>query len=1503
MAVLGKITRILVKTLKYLFVLIILLFVFVIIAVNTPSVQTWLGQRAASYLASELGTKVEVGKIQLHFIKSAVLEDVFIEDHIHDTLLFSKSIKVELSGFDYKKQQLTVDKVTLSDTKAFIVKHKDQEDFNFQHLADYFSSDDTTTSTSKWKINFGKLILDNVDFTYKNAHHNTDVSANMNYNNIHVTEISGELSNIKLIEQSIFADIKGLKAREQCGMILEDLTTEAKVSNKSLICRNFNLKTKNSTAKGTLAFRYNDWEDYQDFIDSVEINGMLLEGTKIHFKDIAYFAKELNGLDKEVVLYGKMDGTVKDFKGQSLYLSFGEHSLFTGDLIMRGLPDIHSTYIEVDAQHLGTSKKDLEKIPTYPFNKNKFIKLPSELSRLGEVSYKGKYKGTIYNFVTNGAFKTSIGNAKTDIAIQIDTVKHKVNYLGLLVSEGFNLGKLLAVPELGAISLNSKVKGSGFTLKELNAIVDGKISSLSYNNYVYQDVTINGNIKNRIFNGALVSHDNNADFDFNGSIDFTGKIPDFDFISTINKINLKRLGFINSAEDGFISSQILMKLNGDNIDNLTGLINFDNTIYKTQDKEYKISTFDLTLDQITTDKSVKLTSNIFNLSVNGPFKISNMEGAFNQFLYAYYPAFVAKPKTKAVFTDAFKYKVTIRKFNTISELFLNDLMLSYNSVFEGDFDASKNIFNLNLKSDSVRYKDIRFNNSRIESYSQNNKINLVFKSDRIILTDSIALNNYFMYLVSKDKSTKFNLEWNNKTVPNNKGKLFGKIFFENNTATFSYEDIFLTARDSTWKMITANNTVIDSSGSLIINPIVFANGGQRLSINGTLSNRPKDKLIFEVSDFDLYQLSPFFGKSLKIKGIVNGSVTLQKSMGNLAFSSKLGFNKLNINDNNLGEGELNTEYFNADKYIYLDGFTSLGFTNFNGDKLKNISFNGYYYLDKKEESLDVNLDANPANLNLLNPYLKGILSLNSSLIVGNAKITGTPSKPVINGKFKITRCEMKIDYLNVTYNVIGLIEVLPDQIRFEELKIGDDLGRKDVFNGTLNGNIFHDNFKNMRIDYDINFSNMLVLNKPHIETEPFYGKVYASGNAGIFGFFNKIDMQINAKTDKNTLFTIPLDNPSQVGENNFIHFIVKDTLKNTEQIHQSGFTLDMSLEATQDAEAQIIFDEKSGDIIKARGAGNLKLVINNRGKFDMTGEYVINNGVYMFTLENFITKKFDIKKGSTINWSGSPYQAEIDITAVYKQRASVSPLFPYETTNDDIKRRLPVECKLYMKETLLTPNITFGIDLPTTDEMTRAKIKSILTDETELNRQVFSLLLLKSFVTPLQYSQGGGNIAGSALAANGTEMLSNRLSGWLNNLTKEVDIGVNYRPGDQVSNDELDVALSKQLLNNRLTVDGNIGYNSNQTNNSSGLIGDVNLEYKLTDDGRYRVKGFNRGNDNTQTATSGGPFTQGVGVFYREEFEAFDDIFKRYMIKIKSLVKKPKSEPAKAPENTESGTK
>ncbi len=1490
MAIMHKITRLLWKTLKYAFLIVILLLVFVLIAINTEGFQTYAAQKATNYLSKELGVTIKIEKVAFAFFRTAELQNVFVEDKNKDTLLYGKQIDVAISGFSFNEKTLTLNSVELKDINMKLIKSKNSDDFNFQFLADYFSSKDTISSSSNWKIGYGDVKLNNVNFTYRNDNYNTTVSENMNYDNISVKNAYGLIKDFHVINEEMYATIIGLKAKEQCGMVLSKLNCLAKVSYKELECRDLYLETPNSKIIGKLAFNYKQWTDYRDFIDKVQLYAWLEDSTRVGFKDIAYFANELNGLDKSILLNGKITGYISDLKGEDITLLFEDNTQFIGDVSLKGLPNIRSTYLSFDVTKLSTSKNDIEKIPSYPFTKNEFLKLPSDISKFGIINYKGKFNGFITDFKSYGAFKTDLGSVTTDIAMQIDTVKNIVKYQGKINSEKFDLGKLIGDSKLGAVSLNSKIEGKGLTLKDLNTRLNGKINSIAYNGYNYQDINIDGEIKNKIFKGDLLSKDKYADFDFKGSVDFTGKMPQIDFISTVNRINLKKLNFVTSEkEGGDLSSQLLINLKGDNIDNLTGLIYFDNTIYKTEEREFKVNTFNLSLEQETPEKKIKLSSNIMDMIVEGPYKITSLEPSIHQFLNAYYPAFVSKLKTKTVYKDALKFKLTVKKFNTFRDYFFNgDFMISPGSVFNGDFDASKNLFNLNSTSDSIRYKTVKFYNNKIESYSQNNKVNLVLKSQNIQLTDSIQLKNYFMYVVSKDNNTKYNLEWDNKETPKNAGRLMGKLVFDNKTATLNFEKIFLTTRDSTWTLVEANPTTIDSSGYWVVNPLRFISADQMINIQGALSSRPKDKLDFNLKNFDLAQLSPFFANAkLKVNGTVNGTLSLHNTLKELAFSTDLYFNKLKLNGKDLGDGELKTEYNNPDKYIYVDGYTSLGFENILGEKLKNLSFSGYYYLNKKEESIDINFEANPVNLTLLNPYLAGIITLNKALVTGKGKVTGSAEKPMINGKFKTNKCELKVDFTNVVYDLTGDVEILPDQIRFEDILVADNINKKSTYPGSINGNIFHNSFRNMRIDFDINFKNMLVLNLPPKEGEAFYGKAFATGKTGIYGLLDNVKLEIDVKTEKGTVFVIPLDGPAEVSDNNFIRFVSKDTIKSKRIEKNSGFSLEMNLAATPDAEAQIIFDAKSGDVIKARGKGDLKLNINNKGKFDMFGEYIISSGDYLFTLENFITKRFEIQKGSSINWSGSPYNADIDIVANYKQRASIAPLFPLDQNVP--KTRYPVTSKLMMKNRLLTPDITFGIDLPTIDENTRSRIKATMLDEAELNRQVFSLLLLKTFVTPLQYSGAGGISAGSALAANGSEMLSNRLSGWLSGLTKQVDIGVNYRPGDQVSNDELAVALSKQLLNNRLSVDGNLGVNSNSNSsnkNSSGIIGDVNAEYKLTDDGRYRVKGFNRSNDNTQMSTSGGPFTQGVGIFYREEFDSWAELYDRYLRKLKSLPKK-----------------
>lgn len=246
--------------------------------------------------------------------------------------------------------------------------------------------------------------------------------------------------------------------------------------------------------------------------------------------------------------------------------------------------------------------------------------------------------------------------------------------------------------------------------------------------------------------------------------------------------------------------------------------------------------------------------------------------------------------------------------------------------------------------------------------------------------------------------------------------------------------------------------------------------------------------------------------------------------------------------------------------------------------------------------------------------------------------------------------------------------------------------------------------------------------------------------------------------------------------------------------------------------------------------------------------------------------------------------AEIDVVASYRQRASVAPL-----TNDSSKARTPVDCKLIITGKLFSPNINFEIDFPNITADERTKIASVLSDEAELNRQVFSFLLFRTFTMPLIYNTNGGGVtAGGAAASTGSELLSNRVSEFLNTyfgtLTgiRDLQLGLNYRPGNQTSSESVDLALSKQFLDNKMSVDGNFGVNNNTaTRNSNSLIGDVNVDYKLSQDGRFRLKGFNKSNDNMQIALAGGYYTQGVGVFYRVEFETLASLYRNYLNKMR----------------------
>jgi hypothetical protein len=466
------------------------------------------------------------------------------------------------------------------------------------------------------------------------------------------------------------------------------------------------------------------------------------------------------------------------------------------------------------------------------------------------------------------------------------------------------------------------------------------------------------------------------------------------------------------------------------------------------------------------------------------------------------------------------------------------------------------------------------------------------------------------------------------------------------------------------------------------------------------------------------------------------------------------------------------------------------------------------------------------------------------------------------------RTKLGIDYIKTNYSFADEIEFTEKAINFTDITIYDSLGNT----GLINGSIDHNYLSDFKLNLNILANNLICLNTNKYQNEVFYGDAFASGSVDITGPFDKIALKVKATTRRGTDVYIPLGSSSDIAQQDYITFYDPQLAESDLPVPlpvktDSGLDVLLDLDVTNDAEIQLFLPDQMGDI-NSRGNGKVKIGVSPKGTFSINGEYNITNGNFLFQIQNFIRKRFDILEGGRITFSGDPYNADLNIRGLYKLKTTVSGL---STTLDALYsgERVNVDCIIGLRGRLANPDINFSIRFPNLEPEARYNIYSVLdtNDQGVMNQQMISLLILGSF----SYTGGAGNIGASSF-----NLISNQLSNWLSQISRDFDVGINYIPGDEINQDEIAVALSTQLFNDRLLVDGNVGVGgqNSQTSsqNASNIVGDVNIEYKLRPDGRIRLRAFNRSN-NIYTFENIAPYTQGVGIFYRKEFNSFGELF------------------------------
>lgn len=1435
--------------------------------------QHFLAKKSAAYLSKELGVPITIDGFTVNWFLQPVFTNLRIPDKHNQTLFSAEKIRLALKDIDIKSRTIDLDNIVLKKADINIIYYKTDSCLNLQYLIDYFSSTDTTTSKSKpWGIRFTNVRLLNTQFLYRDQRYMRPRKG-IDYADMDIKNINTQIRNISFLGDSIFADIVHLSCSEKSGLVLKDFKAKAIVSPEGLFADELQIETERSRISMDLKFFYPNWNAFLDFINEVNIVADI-KPSQLDMQDLVYFSPETDGMKQTFNFSGQAKGYVSSFSIKNFQLSYGSATLFEGAIKMTGLPDWEETFVHAKIDNLITNSLDISAF-TLPYSggNNTFV-LPEQIARLGNISIKGKFTGFYSDFVSNATFTTDAGTISTNITLTNNQKGGYLEYDGRIKATNFNAGYVLNNNKLGLLSVDAQVKGRDFSVAKTNLVVKGEITDLQYDGNTFGLINVDGIYKEKVFTGGIYVNDELAGLDFIGSVDLTDTIPAFDFKADIQHANLSKLKLLDAESKAKIDTKLNFRFKGNTIDNLLGLLTFTDTHFEYKGKTLSVKNLNVeTIAKINGGKKMNLQSDFINASLDGSYTFADMADYLTLVFKEYLPS-LSKSGAEEERAQKGSFDYTIQFVNTkpLTEMFAPWLTVHKQTVLSGSFDPVNNLVNINGRSPLIYVQGFSLRNWSLKGETNNATLNVLMQCSEIDMsnkpkrdTSDFALEQFKLQASAAKDSIEFQIDWNDfESQDYSFGKMKGNLAFSKYPQLniyLSQSDIVI--NDSLWQINPNNRITIDTS-YLEFHEVGFKHLNQSISANGILSDDPLNQLAldfknFNISNADILTLQ----QDINLDGYLTGAAYISDVYSAPRLSAGLTVKKFGFNNEYLGDAEIKSSWDNETKSIFVD--TKVVYQG-NVATHYPILIKGNIYPARDHDNLNLALEVDNFKVKTMEPFFEGLFSRIRGLASGSASLTGDFNDPLLKGKVKLMRSELLIDYLRTSYSFAGELNFDKHKMWFEKLQITDSTGNS----GIVDGMIKHKAFSDWNLDISLAADNLAALNTPYNPVEMFYGKARVSGTMSLKGPINNLVMKTRVTSEKGTSVFIPITFSRSISENDFIQYKRKKSDEElTENTSESSVVnLDLGLDVTPDAEIGIILPYQMGNI-QVRGEGLINMGIDTRGDYTMHGNYIMDRGNFQFNFENVFKRNFEIEKGGHITFNGSPYDADISLKAIYKIKTSLSGL---PNVGDYSSTRIPVDCIVSLSNSLYNPTIKFSIGLPdVNDDMRRLVYSNIDTSNAiEMNQQMISLLVLNSFS-----STGGIALSGAGLGFSSYEIITNQLSSWLSQISKDFDIGVKYRPGDQLSSQELELALSTQLFDNRVRIDGSFGNSYDASNQSSRWIGDVNIEIKITEDGRFQVKAFNRTNSTLDVISGQAPYTQGVGVVYRKEFDTFGDFFKR----------------------------
>jgi len=1430
------------------------------IVFRSAPVQTWLVHKASNWLSSELGTKVWVNKVDVDFFKTAVLEGVYIEDELKDTMFYFRKLKVDYKNYDKYNHLINLNSLTIEDGKIFMGYHKNQKISNYQFFFDFLNGGPKDPNKPKiiWKIFSKEVYLYDTRFSYFNKNLPTPDFLDFNYNDFSFYDINAKIKDFSIVDDSIAFNALRFSTIEKCGFEVKKLSAFMKMSKNGIEFNNMRLRTEKSDIRDYLKLETTSWKDYSDYVNKVKMIGRL-NNAKVHTDDLAFFTNNLKPYHTLIKMTGEGSGLLSYLKGKNTSCELLSKTHLKGDWSLQGLPNFKNTILNFDLEKLETNYEDLKIITSN--------NVPENFATLGQINFKGQFTGFYNDFITYGDLSTMLGDFKTDLNFKFKEGLEKGTYSGVLKTSHFQLNKFFKAAPIDELGFDLKIVGKGMTKETFDINIEGAINELLYNNYKYTNIKTISRIKKDLFSGFFDIKDPNFDLTFNGDFTTINGVPSAKFKTHISTLNIAKLGF--DSIDQIIKGDIDIDFVGVSIDDAQGKIVGKNIHLERNNSEVFIPDLSIIFSEINKERNIELRSEPLDLNIYGDYKLSLLASSVQNFAHVLLPAFVKKPLVNLT-KEFVNFDINLKSPNDLTALYFPDLKLKPMKLF-ASYNSENNSLNLIGFNELINYKDFEIQKLKVNASKEpNSELKLTILADKFTNLKNFNTENIVLNAKIEENTINFDLKASDTTFNLNLAT-FGQFYFQNDSVYLTFKESNINLGVDTWILANKSKTTF-TKGNIHLENFTLFNKEQSIVVNGDYGEKSQENLILKLKDFDLKTINNFIkGNSIpKTNGVSNGTIVFNSKNNSKTFESDFEIKQFAMNKDTFGNLSIKTQNngLNAPQKVKLEVLDGL---------LDSLKIEGTIDYISKKNNFNLAAFLPKTKAAVFEPFLKGVLTnMKGSVYTKDSiKIFGSFNEPIVEGEIILDNMEVVIDYLNVPVHFSTKVKCKKNSFEIMPFTLFDN--RKQT--AKANGSISHTGFKDYVFNFNLNdIDNFHVLNTKQKASSLYYGQGYVSGNASFNGPFTKLDIKMNMKTMPNTNFFLPISEGVASDLPSFVHFKIprKKFIKKVSDFPINSLIMDV--EATQDANVEIIFDETLGDKISGNGNGNIRMEMNSIGDFYMFGTYKVAQGKYLFTAFDIYNKPFLIRPGGTISWYGDPLDAKLDIVAYNLSRANSQPLQLAVAANatSGSAKIVTVESELYLKGNLFSPEITFGLNFPKLqlelqqDYITlQSVISRIKSDKDEVSRQIFGLLIINSFLPPTFAEAGAGsnNIGTTALSTAGSDLLSAQLSNWLNKIDPNWRVNVIYKNGTFALPPEYGVELSSKFLKDKLTFDGSISSLTNRPN--------INLEYKITSKGNIKVKAYTRSSFSQTNAALTTPITTtGVGIVYTKEFN-YLGIFRR----------------------------